>query len=478
MKKGDRLLFKLFLRVFLLFLFLVSAQRAWGGFAEYRAEQNFSNGRIEQAMRWARNAESSRDPQMLLLGGTLFYQAGQTRKDPPSLEKSARSFEKLRRLLPFYGRAAVGEGLARLEIEKYSPDGLTRAEWEKIKALLLEGLKKEPESAWIFHAVGTRFLSHPEFLSEAEKEEALQLLKKSIGIEPRHPDSPLLDTPSPYLKKSLQFLFSQSTPWETLKTLVPEDPVSYQIFLQFTEEAGLWSRRAEVEKKLWQLQKSSYERLTADGRKKLDQGNYKRAKILFRKAYWVRSRAYSEAKAGILAAEQAQGKVPDAEHPVFHEAVRNVLQSIIEEKDEDLSFYDSYLKPLFEKFENVPSSQEASVPTAVLPPSAWWSETFKGNRLSGQGQMTAAVHLSSGTAKIRVAVRLNPAPASGGAYLVLKINQKEIGAAFIRSPEWSILEGDFPTRGGKRWLQVEFVKGDSAAQQGIGVELGGISIRQ
>ena len=156
---------------------------------------------------------------------------GRQRKEKGRLELAQSRFEKVTAALPYYGKAWLYRGLARIALKEQSKEGFSPAEWKETREFFLRAGEKEPGNAWIAYATGINFLQQDRLLSIGEQEMAVSEIKRSIRLAFQKPSSQFLEKPSPFLRPALTFLWDRSPDFSLLKSIVPVDRVSYQSFL-------------------------------------------------------------------------------------------------------------------------------------------------------------------------------------------------------------------------------------------------------
>lgn len=334
---GGRKFQEVFVRILAVGLCLLAIQKAWAGvyyeegFLAFK-ERNFDKAseKFERALRW-----DSANPRLLYDLGQSDWQIWLEKKDEKRLESSRVYFEKLTQELPYYGRGWAYRALVELTSIRQNAKGeIGREEWrDKILPLFSQAYEREPASAWMAYVTGTHLLAYSQFLSEEEKEEAFNRLKKSVFL--RHPDKPSL-----YLKPALSFLWSKFENFELLKEVTPADAFSYSSLIELMDEKGLWAWRNEIwsDFRVWMT--AAYEKQCGKAERFLGKKRFERALSEFQKAYWI-DKTSSRAKQGMLIAQERMGQLP----PDFKTALKEVL----EEEEEKMGDPGDLLKPVVDR---------------------------------------------------------------------------------------------------------------------------------
>ena len=444
-----------------LVLFFFCIQKAWAGLSFYQGERAFKAQHYEQALFYFQKAvkQDPSNPRLIYDLGQAEWRRALSTKNERGFERASLHFRKLTRLLPFYGRGWLYLGLSELARERLSEDGVQPSEWREIKDLFIQARQKEPGSLWISYHVGESYLSQWGLLTEAERKMAFDQMRRAMAPRPQGPSSPFLDKPSTFLRQGLPFLWKQFGDFDLLRSMVPRDSSSYRYFLDFLSERNLWNYREIIEPDYFGIQKTAYERECQRGEEALSRKEFKRAFWAFRKAFWMRSWSYPKAKAGILVAQMAMGKLPEGLHPLWKEDYHKTLRSILTDEDDPVGEFllrklgpvvqkagDKELMALYRRrLEGLPPGPEkiSSPPKLKYAAKAWW----------GRGRSTLTLDLPPGKVRIHIFVKLDSSSAGRPAYLTLFLNNKPLKGVYVARSYWREVVLETQTAGGRRWLQ-------------------------
>ena len=82
------------------------------------------------------------------------------------------------------------------------------------------------------------------------------------------------------------------------------------------------------------------------------------------------------------------------------------------------------------------------------------------------GRMAIRLNLRPGPVTLRLAVR-------GHGFILIRLSEREVASAYVKSSEWRPVPVKIRTSGGKRWLVAELVNGQP---KGSAVEVGTVSV--
>ncbi len=456
-------------RIFAAALFFLCLQKSWAGALFYEGQRAFKRQDLSRTISAFKKAEKwdSKNPELAYLLGQTALELGRQRKEKSWLELAQSRFEKVTAALPYYGKAWLYRGLARIALKEQSKEGFSPAEWKETREFFIRAGEKEPENAWIAYAMGVNFFQQDRLLSAGEQEMAVSEIKRSIRLAFQKPSSQFLEKPSPFLRPALTFLWDRSPDFSLLKSIVPADRVSYQNFLEWMDQNGLWKYRDPIFSVYLKLQREAYEFQCRQGEEFLKKGEYKKAYWAFRKAFWMRSWAYLRAKAGILSAQAAMGQLPAGAHPLWKEEVEKTVERILEEEDEEMGGLIPELKSRMGKIHNSVSSntiRKKGPARTFYPAKEWWAKDIPSPQMRRQGRMTMGLDLPPGHVRMRLNFRAQGVQAGKkGAYARVSLNDREIGGAYVDQKEWRPVDFEIDTAGGKRWLQVDFLNGAGPA---------------
>jgi hypothetical protein len=352
---GQRSFLLVGVRIVLLPLLFLCVKGAWADVSFYRGRQAFAHKDLSRAASFFEEARKwdPGNPGLIYFAGMNALEGGKRSNQKTMLEAAFANFDRLSREIPFYSRGWLYRGLSLEALSEPSEKTLSEERWKEIKISFEKAVELEPQNAWIHLMAGMGWLRHDSLLTTDEKEKALGSLYQSVRIRRPQTVWPYLDKPSPYLKPTLHFLWYRYGDLKLLERLTPSDFSSSRVLLELLYEEKLWKSYADVYGTYLNIQGEAYEKEYRKGRDYLAEGHPSLAYWAFRKAFWMRSWSYPQAKAGILAAQHALGELKWEEHELFKETPVQALRAILEDEDE---FDDSllpYLKPVVEETEDV-----------------------------------------------------------------------------------------------------------------------------
>lgn len=328
---------KLLVRILAFILLLFCLQKAWAGIWIYRAEGAFSRGNFTRAQEFVNRLEAfdPANPYPLYLSGKNIWNAKDKIRDPKIFCETKKRLEKMTYLVPNYGRGWLYLGLNTLECEKASSDGLTAQAWNQIVAELKKAHAKEPASGWIAYTVGSSMLSQSSFLSAAEKQEAVSLIRRSLSIRYENQDSP-------YLTSALETLWNQFHDFHILMDIIPEDAFSYDRLIKFVEKKQLWKDYVALYAQFHDMRQKTYRGLCEKADNFLERGDHQAAYSNFQRAFWL-DPYLMRARAGMLVSRNHSKK--------FTAKETEWLQTILGQEEQDVSSYLPFLKDIFDQRE-------------------------------------------------------------------------------------------------------------------------------
>ncbi len=299
-------------------LCFLCAGQAWAGWNLYRAEPLYAGGRHEAVSFLERSLRfDPHNPRALYLAGQVYYLEGVKTGNPEALKKGEGFFERMTRETPRSGKAWMGLALVRLDLAEKG--NISKETWDlKIKPLLDRGYREEPGNTWVAYNSARALISQWDYLTALEKKEALMRMRRSLSI--RDPQQA-----SPHLKFALEFLWKQFADFSVLKSVMPQDPYSYEVLMGFIEEKGLWNIRHAVEADYFSRNQNLYHQLCVKGKQLLAGKKFARAYEVFDRAYG-RNNVLMAAAAGRLAAQAGANALPSN--------FKGTLIEILEQEDE------------------------------------------------------------------------------------------------------------------------------------------------
>ena len=471
------------------------------------------------------------NPRLIYLRGKAAWEQGSAEKEKIGFEKAKSEFEKLTRQLPFYGRAWLYLGLAELGLGEQSEDGVTPAEFQGIKKIFERALEKEPANAWMAYTVGTRLLTYYSQLSELEKEQAFEMIKKSAGIHSRL-------RPSFYLRSALSFVWNRFHDFSLLERITPLEYVSYKSLIDFVDEKGLWRYRNEVYPVYLRLSRTAYDATCEEGEGLLKRKHWMRAFQTFQTAFWI-DKSLMRARAGMMVAEAARGKFSKEDEKPLREILeykeklgdmfslmgplinranslylkgiyalrrgdwvearqglersfadsplgryflavtyvnlgekkraRDLLESVLREENPDLR----ELLLLAESESPLRPEAAAKIEQTAslrLGREGWWGKGEKRGLLKRKNAMKMGINLKPGRVKFRIAMRGIPDSRGDYGYVLVRLKPNVMGGAYVSNSAWSVFSFEAETEGGKRVLEADLLN------DGPAVELGPVRI--
>jgi hypothetical protein len=240
-------------------------------------------------------------------------------------------FEQLIRSVPGFGRAWLYLALTQLKLEE-SQAGvrLSRSHWQRIQRILRKAYSLESESAWMQYRTGSLQLTHHQFLSKREHAEAFQRVQRAVATH-------YANQSSPYLKPALTLLWKKFSDFDLLKTLTPDNRVSYNTFVQWIDQNKLWKFRDGIFRRALVFNRSEHDRKIREGLDALMNGEAVEAYQSFQEAGWIFKDSVC-AKAGILSSAGMLGKLSTQ--------YLDDLRMVLEEDEQDISKFLSFLAPV------------------------------------------------------------------------------------------------------------------------------------
>lgn len=271
------------LRGLCLVLILCSGQKAWAGIHAYSAGRALAAKNYEKAADEARKSLkiNAENPGLQFTLGKSLYEKGTQSGDTSNLLEAENIFKRLTGEHPEYARPWIYLGLIS-------------EDFQETKRNFSEGLKREPGSAWNLYKTSVRLLSRPELLTENEKKEARESLKRSFSLHYK-------DQVSPYLARSARELWRSARDFESILYAVPEDFLSYRTLLNTVESSQIGAYRDRVYDKFLKLSTAEYDAKCQEAETLLAVGQTSESFKLFRDAYWLRQEL-NRAKIGMLEA--------------------------------------------------------------------------------------------------------------------------------------------------------------------------------
>ncbi len=343
---------RILLRGVMLLLFFFSIEQAWAGVYLYRAEGFFREGNTSEALKAFEKVRKIDPNNLRLLKGIALLEEKNAlnAKEVSIYLRGMKAFEDYLNVMPYDGRAYLSLARLRLELAKRTGEkGFSPRDLEAVKKLLAEAKRRSPHDAGIRFEAGKIFLTQNIPLSPEEQATVLEDIRHAVELKFYLKKSPYVENPSPYLEQACELLWTRYADIALLRAVTPEDLVSYQTLSKFLKKKGLWKYLEAVDLRVRELEEKNYRELCGQGEAELLKGDFTRAFLAFRKAFWLRNWLYLRAKAGMLAAQEGRGLGWPEDVTPWKEKYPVTLKAILENEDEDLRLILPFLRTLVNK---------------------------------------------------------------------------------------------------------------------------------
>lgn len=322
-----KIIFSILLRLAGLAMVVVCVQNAQAGWWFYQGQVAAENHDYVTAIKFYEKGRLE-DPALLLKLGENLWKKGKKEKQVRDFQKSREVFESLTEKVPAFGKAWLYLALTENAV-KSSIKPLTEKQWKSVRQKIDKALIWEPSGAWMSYSAATLILSQKIILSAKEKEEALELLRRSIlAHDPSQPPV--------YLEPALVFLWKTYADKNMLETVTPRDENGYRILLQFLEKNNLWSYREEIFSQYQRYKNSQVIAQVNEGKEWFRKENYRAAENSFQQAFWYDQQNQQQSLTGLIAAQGLLGKLP--------EGFQAPLEKILKNDEQSVNFFLPYLK--------------------------------------------------------------------------------------------------------------------------------------